>query len=137
MRPRSRDVALQSPDEARVRIGVDEHLDVHQVAQRRIGEHQDAFNDQRAPRLKGFGLRQPRVPREIVLRHVHGRSRFQRAHVRDHEIRFERVGMIVVERGTLLEAQVVAIAVVAIVIQQRHLLRSEAVDNPPDHGGFP
>ena len=44
--------------------------------------------------------------------------------------------MVVVERGPLFEPQVVAIAVVAIVIQQRDVFGAEAVDDPPDHRGL-
>ena len=46
------DVALQPADEARVVVGVDEHLDVHQRAQRRVGEDQDALDDDRAARRR-------------------------------------------------------------------------------------
>jgi len=39
--------------------------------------------------------------------------------------------------GALLEKQVVAIAIVAIVLQERDLLGPEAVDDPPDHRRLP
>ena len=45
--------------------------------------------------------------------------------------------MVVVERGALFEAQVVAIAIVAIVLEERHLFGAETVDDPPHDGGFP
>ena len=44
--------------------------------------------------------------------------------------------MVVVERGAFLEAQIVPVAVVAIVIEHRHLVRAEALDDAPDHGGL-
>ncbi len=42
--------------------------------------------------------------------------------------------MIVVERGPLLEPQIVAVAVVAIVLEDDDLLWTEAVDDVPDDG---
>ena len=50
----------------------------------------------------------------------------------NEQIGFERIGMVVIERGALFEAQVVAIAVIAIVIEERDLLGAQAVDDPPD-----
>ena len=44
--------------------------------------------------------------------------------------------MVVVERGALFEAQVIAIAIVAIVLEKRHVLGTETVDNAPDNRGF-
>ena len=44
--------------------------------------------------------------------------------------------MVVVERGAFLEPQIVAIAVVAIVIAASDVLESQAVDDAADHGGF-
>ncbi len=61
----------------------------------------------------------------------------QLAHVTDQQVRFERIGMVVVERGALLEAQVVAIAIVAIVLEQRHVFGTETVDDPPHDGRLP
>ena len=44
--------------------------------------------------------------------------------------------MIVVERGALLEPQVVAIAIVAIVLEDGDLVVAEALDDAPDDGGL-
>ena len=127
---------MRPANEARVGVGIDEHLDVHQVAQRGVGEHQDPLDDECPARLKGVGLRQPGVPREVVLRHFHRLARLERPHVLHHQVGFERVGMVVVERGALLEPQIIPIAVVAVVIEPRHLFKSKAVNNPPHHRGL-
>jgi hypothetical protein len=55
VRPRSATSRWQAADEASVRIGVDEHLDVHQIAQRGVREYEDPLHDQRASRLERFG----------------------------------------------------------------------------------
>ena len=44
--------------------------------------------------------------------------------------------MVVVEGGALFETQVVAIAIVAIVLEERDVLETEAVDDPPDDRGL-
>ena len=49
-----------------------------------FADYAAAFSQIKAGRLKGLGLRQPRVPREIVLGYVDRRPRLQRADVLDH-----------------------------------------------------
>ena len=44
--------------------------------------------------------------------------------------------MIVVERGAFFEAEIVAIAVIAIVLEHNDLLRTQAVDDAPDDRRF-
>ncbi len=123
------DVALQPANEPRVGVGVDEHLDVHQFAQRRVGEDEDAFDDDGPARMDGFGDRLARVQREVVDGRLDGPPPAQVLDVPHHEVGFEGVGMVVVERGTFLEAQVVAIPVVAVVFEHGHVAVAEAADD--------
>ena len=60
------------------------------------------------------------VPGEVVHRRLNRAARPQLVNVADHQVRLQRIRMIVIERGALLEPQVVAIAVVAIVLEHRH-----------------
>jgi len=52
------------------------------------------------------------------------------------QVGFERVGMVVVERRSFFQAQVVAIAVIAVVFEDDDLLGSEAVHDPADNRGL-
>ena len=45
--------------------------------------------------------------------------------------------MVVVERGAFLEPQIVAIAIVPIVLQEGDVLEAQAVDDSPDDCVFP
>ena len=100
------DVALQPPDEPRVVVGVDEHLDVHQLAQVRVREDQDALDDDGLRGAARCRCLAPGVAREIVHRQFHGVPGAQRVHVADHQVGFERVRVVVVERRPFLEPEV-------------------------------
>ena len=78
----------------------------------------------------------PRVAREVVDRHVHRLAAAQRLDVPHEKIRLQRIRMIVVERRPLLEPQVVAVAIVAIVLEDGHLIVADALDDPPHDGGL-
>jgi hypothetical protein len=56
--------------------------------------------------------------------------------VPDHQVGFERVRVIVVERRPLLQPEVVAIAVVAIVVEHGHPAVVDRIDDPPDDGSL-
>ncbi len=73
---------------------------------------------------------------EIVGRRFDVASRAETADVLDQQVRLERVGVVVVQRGALLEAQIVAVAVVPVVFEDGHLLRAQAFDDAPDDGGL-
>ena len=77
------------PDEARVVVGVHEHLDVHQRPQRRVGEDQDAFDDDRGAWRHGVAGLEAVVAGEIVLGHLHRLPLAQRLHVLDQQVGFE------------------------------------------------
>ncbi len=76
------------------------------------------------------------MPREVV----HGRfdrpSGAQLVQVAHQQVGLERVGMVVVERGALFEPEIVAIAIVPIVLEDRDLVIADALDDPADDGGF-
>jgi hypothetical protein len=78
----------------------------------------------------------PRVPREVVDRHLDGLPGAQRVHVLHEQVRLERVGMVVVERRPLLEPQVVAVAVVPIVLEHGDLAVADALDDAADDRGL-
>jgi hypothetical protein len=54
----------------------------------------------------------------------------------DEERCFQGVRMVVVEGGPLLQPEVVPIAVVAVVLQDDHVFRAQAVDDATDDRGF-
>jgi len=76
------------------------------------------------------------VTREIVPRQLDRTARLQFLHVLDHEVRFEGAGMVVVEGGALLDPQIVAVAIITIVVEHGDLLQAQAVDNALHHRGL-
>jgi hypothetical protein len=52
------------------------------------------------------------------------------------EVGVQRVGVVVIEPGTLFEAKVVAIPVITVVLEQADLLATKAVDDAPYHSGL-
>ena len=66
-------------------------------------------------------VRRPRVAREVVHRRLDRLAGAQLLHVPHHQVGFERIGMVVVERRALFESQVVPVAVVAVVLEDRDL----------------
>jgi hypothetical protein len=101
--PALRRVALQPSDESKVVVSVHEHLHVHQLAQRRIGENQDAFDNHAGARHDGVVMGLPRVAREIVRGRLHGAPVPQRAHVLHHQLGLERPRVVVVQSRALVE----------------------------------
>ena len=128
------DVALQPADEARVGIRVHEYFDVHQPTQFSVCEDEDALDDDGVPRIGFLADRLAGKTREVVDRELDRPVGPELVQVVDEEVRLERIRMIVIERGTLLEPQIVAVTVVPIVLENDDLLWSEAVDDVPDDG---
>jgi len=56
--------------------------------------------------------------------------------VLDQERGLERVGVVVVERRALFQPQIVAIAVVTVVLEDDDVLGAQAVHDPADDGGL-
>jgi hypothetical protein len=65
------DVALQTPDEARVVVCIHEYLDVHQLAEIGIGVDQNPLDNQRTARRDDFGFVLSRVAGEIIDGRLH------------------------------------------------------------------
>ncbi len=128
------DVALQPADEARVGIRVHEYFDVHQPPQFSVGEDEDALDDDGAPRIGFLAGRLTGKAREVVDRELDRPAGPELVQVVDEEVRLERIRMIVIERGTLLEPQIVAVTVVPIVLEDDDLLWTETVDDVPHDG---
>ena len=76
------------------------------------------------------------VAREVVERRFDRAAGLQLGDVPDHQVGLERVGMVVVERGAILEPQVEAIAVVAIVVEDGDAVGAERLDDAADDGGL-
>ena len=75
----------------------------------------------------GLGRRPAGVAGEVVERRLDGAPALQLVDVPDHQVGLERIGMVVVERGALLEPQVVAIAIVAVVLEHGDARRGRAL----------
>ena len=93
--------------------------------------HPEADADARQPA-------EERVTHRAARRREPLRRRAERADAGEHEqVGVERVGVVVVEAGALLEPQVTAIAVVLVVLEEADLIVAETVDDPADDGRFP
>ena len=66
---------------------------------------------------------------EVVLRRLDAPPGAERLDVLHQQVGFERVGMVVVERRAFLEAEVAAVAVVAVVFEDRDLVVAEDAIN--------
>ena len=72
-----------------------------------------------------------------VQRHVDRPALTELREVSHHQIGLELVRMIVVERRTVLEPEIGTIPVVAIVLEDRHPIRAETLNDFPDDSGLP
>jgi uridine kinase len=73
---------------------------------------------------------------DLLVRHLDRLAAAQQLQVPDHQVGLEGIRMVVVQRRTLLEAQVAPVPVVAVVLEHRHLVVAEALDDAPDDGGL-
>ena len=78
----------------------------------------------------------PHVAGEVVERRLDGAAGLELGDVPDHQVGLERVGMVLVERGAILEPQIEPVAVVAIVIEDRDRVGPERLDDAADDGGL-
>ena len=76
------------------------------------------------------------VAGEVVKRHLDGLAGLEVLKVPDQQGGLERVGVVVIERGAIFEPQVVAIAVVTVVLEDDDVFRAEAVYDPTDDSGL-
>jgi len=107
-------VTQHAAQDAFIRIGFDEDLDVEDVAQLLRLEDQDALDDDDMARLDNDGFLRAVVLREIIDGAFDTVSFTQFLEVLDEQIRLKGVGVVVVDRLTLLEGQVVVRCIVVI-----------------------
>lgn len=107
-------VTQHAAQDAFIRIGFDEDLDVEDVAQLLRLEDQDALDDDDMARLDNGGFLRAVVLREIIDGAFDTVSFTQFLEVLDEQIRLKGVGVVVVDRLTLLEGQVVVRCIVVI-----------------------
>src|SRR5207302_8514335 len=87
-------------------------------AQLRLGEHEDALDDDHRSRLDAPAQRTPRVRCEVVDRHVDGAAGAQLSQMIGQQAAVERRRMIEVERRALLEPHVAEVAIVRVVLER-------------------
>jgi len=79
------DVALQTADEADVRVGIHEELNIKQLAQGWLGKEQDAFDEDDAARLDRLRPLGAAVGGEVIDRHFYRLAVFQLYDVLDEQ----------------------------------------------------
>lgn len=112
-------IAQHAAQDALIGIGLDEDLEVEEIAQALILEDQDALDDDDLARLDDLRLLRARVAREVVDGTLDALSLAQRLEMRDEQVRLERVRMVVVDVLALLKRNLVMCPVVIIVIDDR------------------
>src|SRR5687768_15844604 len=99
-------VPANPPDETDVRIGVDEHFDVAEVADTLIGEEQDPVDDDDVYWLNRRRLGAPRVRHEVVDRLVNRLAAGQPPELRDEELPIEGIWVVPVHAPPVVRRQV-------------------------------
>ena len=112
----------------------DEDLDVEDVAQLLRLEDQDALDDDDMARLDNDGFLRAVVLREIIDGAFDTVSFTQFLEVLDEQIRLKGVGVVVVDRLTLLEGQVVVRCIVVIVINHRDFVAEVVLEAIGERG---
>ena len=95
------DIALQTSNEADVGVGIHEYLYVEEPAQGRLGEYQDAFDQDDWLWLDAGGLLSSAVGFEIINRQVDGLPGFKLVDVGDEQFAIQRIGVVKIDRNSL------------------------------------
>src|SRR5205807_10591697 len=131
------DVAREPPQEANVGRRVDEELDVDALAQLRLGEHEDAFDDDHLSRLDALRLFEiARMRGEFVHRHFHRRSFRQYIEMPNKQLGLQRIRMIEVDLMPLLGRVAVEITVVRVVRNPFDAVFADAIVDRTRNGGL-
>ena len=128
-------VPLDPAAQPHVRIGVHKDPDIHQVPQRLVLEDQDAFHNDDLPGDDADGLVAAVVLGKVVDRAVDGFATAELVQMEGHQVRFQGIGLIVVELAALLVGHVVVALVVVVVAENRHL-SLKALDQVLHKGRF-
>src|SRR5699024_9815670 len=111
------DIAFDPSQQAHIGVGVDEELDVEQSADPRLGEDEDALDDDHPGGFDQGRCVAAVVDREVVDGAFDRSAGPQRGEVVDEEIVVEGVEVVVVDLLALLVAQLVAPPVVVVVVE--------------------
>ena len=116
------DITYEAASQAHVIIGINEDLDVHQFAEFLVLKDQDTIKDQDLRGLDTYRLGQAVVVGEGVDGALDTLPLLELADMLDHHIRVERVRVVVVELGALLETEIIVRLVVEVVAERRDVL---------------
>ena len=130
------DVAQDAPGQPDVGIGIDEDLDVHQVAQLLVLEDQNAVDDDHFRRFDIHGLGHPVVVDERIDRMFDRHVLLQRLDVFDKHLRVECLRVVVIEFRTLLVGELRVGLVVVVVAERHHVVALEGFLQPLDERRF-
>ena len=120
-------VANETAHETNVGRRVDEQLDVDPLAELRLGQNQNPFDDQHAPRLDALRRRLARMCREVVERNFDRRTFREHIEMSHEQLGLERIGMIEVDFLSLFGRERVEVAIVRIVRDPFDAIFSDAI----------
>ena len=124
-----------APENAHVRVGVHEDLDVHEIAEIGVREDQNALHHQHLGGLHGGGLVGAVVHLVVIYRALDGLARPERLDMLHHKRRIEGVGVVVVELCAFLVGEFIVALVVVIMVQDAHVA-AELPQDPAGDGGL-
>src|SRR5262249_32249800 len=113
------------------RVHVD--LDVHLVEQARLGEDENAFDDDDRLRLDVQSLFATRVCLEVVERQLDGLATFWRAEVTDGEVVVDGARVIEVDDVPDVERELIEVAVVRVLLKKDDFVLAHRFENTVRH----
>ena len=118
-------IAVEAPNQTKVRRCIDKYLQVHQLPEAIVNEDQDSFHNNNRGRFHPEPLIEPDVCLEIVDRPLNEVSVSQPGQVRYEEVELESLGMIVVDLISIPTVQVPDTPVVGVRGQNSHLFSAD------------
>ena len=122
-------VALDDADESLVGVGIDEYLQVHEVAKLLFPQGHDAFDDDDLARLDVYGLRQAVTDDVAVGGLLDALALPQGLYLLGEKLPVEGVGMVEVDAPTLFWREVRGVVVIGILRDERHPVSGKRLEN--------
>ena len=136
VRPRSLDIPRQPSDQPQVSGGVEVHLEVEAVAQRRLPQHEDALDDDDPRRVDDAHLAAAVEQDVVVDGDRHRCTGGERRQVIIEEGPVEGVRVVEIEGGSLLQGQRRQVDVVRVELEQGEVLLARQLGQSLGDGGL-
>ena len=122
-------VALYDPDEALVGVGVNEYLQVHQLAQLLLPQRHDTLDDDYLARLHVYGLLQAVAHQVAVGGLLDGFPLPEFLDMLGQQIPVKGIRVVEVNLSAVLHSEVRVVIIVGVLWDDRHTSRRESLDD--------